>query len=85
MRSELRGSTTNSLTPVYLSISRIRFQLLPPSRLRYRPRSPPSLHSGPWAATSTCLESAGSIQIWLMCPESFRPICVQLTPPSTDL
>ena len=71
--------------PVFSLTLRILFQVLPPSVVLYRPRSPPGPQSGPCAATYTMSESFGSIRILPMCSDVFRPTFCHELPPSTDL
>src|SRR4029079_9949897 len=85
MTSGLRGSISTSVTPVCSEVSNALVQVLPPSRVTYRPRSPPSFHNGPCAATQTTFESRGSIAIVEMCSEVFSPMLCQVVPPSSDL
>ena len=54
-------------------------QVAPPSVVRKTPRSPPLLHSGPWAATQSVSESSGWIRISVRLPvfSSSMPELVQ--------
>src|SRR6185437_86809 len=61
------GSITTSPKPVYLLISLVFVQLLPPSVVLYKPRSPPEVQSGRSAATYTMFGSRGSIRMRPMC------------------
>src|SRR6185437_6420521 len=59
-------------------------QLLPPSVVRYKPRSVESLHSLPGTHASTVSEARGSTTMREMRSESGKPACVQVSPPSVD-
>src|SRR5262249_45647182 len=83
--SGLRGSSTTSVTPVFSSMLRTLSHVLPPSTVLYKPRSPPSFHSGPCAATYTVSESRGSIRILPMCSLCSSPTLVHVFPPSVLL
>src|SRR5688500_15333313 len=83
--SGLRGSSCTSFTPVQSSTCSTRAQVVPPSVVLYRPRSPPLLHTGPCDATYTTSELRGSIRMRPMCSLSFRPTFFQERPASIDL
>src|SRR5580704_6671240 len=60
-------------------------QVLPPSVVRYTPRSSLSSHRWPVAQASTSLPSLGFTRIFAMCSLSFNPTFVQFSPPSVYL
>src|SRR5581483_2125654 len=82
--SGLRGSSTTSVTPVFSLMDSTHFQVLPPSVVLYRPRSPPGPHSGPCAATYTTSELRGSRRILPMCSDLSSPTFFQDLPPSSE-
>src|SRR5207249_10404920 len=60
-------------------------QVLPPSAVRYTPRSGFGAHTWPRAATKTMSGLAGTITIWDTWPTSPRPMNCQLLPASGDM
>src|SRR5467141_1263013 len=64
---------------------RILAQDFPPSLVLSTPRSLPSPQSFPGTQTYTVFVSLGSIKILDIRSDSFRPMLVQLSPPSVDL
>ena len=76
------GSITKSVTPVHSLMSKVFFQVLPPSIVLNKPLSPPELHNGPCDATQTVFGSSGCTIILEMCSDSFSPISFHDFPPS---
>src|SRR5574343_386644 len=79
------GSISKSLQPLAVPSAKIRFHVLPPSVVRYTPRSGLWLHSCPPAATYTTSGLVGCITTRLMVPVFSKPICVQVLPASVLL
>src|SRR6185437_8137701 len=79
------GSMTTSVKPVYLLMDLVFVQVLPPSVVLNKPRSPPGAHSGPSAATYTTFGSRGSMTMRPMCCECGSIAFDHVTPPSIDL
>ena len=79
------GSITTSVNPVCAEMDLVFVQVLPPSIVLKRPRSPPGAQSGPIAATYTTSGSRGSITMRPMCCVLGSIGLDQLFPPSIDL
>src|SRR2546423_15351704 len=85
MTSGFFGSKATSVKPVLASIVFTAFHVLPPSVVRYSPRSPPLVQSGPAAATKTMLALFGLTTMRPMCSDFLRPMFVHVFPPFSDL
>ena len=79
------GSCATSAAPVRASTYSVLVQVLPPSVVRYTPRSGLSLNSGPVAATSTVSGRVGWITMRAMRSVFSRPMRVHVSPPSVVL
>src|SRR6266849_2354262 len=78
------GSIARSEQPVLASTNSTRVHVLPPSAVRYTPRSCCGPYARPRAHTSTTSGSAGWITIRAIRPVAWRPLCCQLRPPSVE-
>src|SRR5436853_2815017 len=86
MTFESFGSTTTVEQPVERLLPlTASAQFLPPSVVRYKPRSAESLQSAPGTAAKTVLPFLGSTAIRAMRSDFSKPLRVHVSPPSLDL
>src|SRR5574340_169904 len=76
------GSIARVIAPVSSLTYKIFFQLLPPSLLLYTPPSGLGPNKCPSAATYTTSGLSGATMIQVMMRVSFKPMLVQVLPPS---
>src|SRR5882724_9312691 len=81
----LPGTITRCAAPVESFTNRTFCHVLPPSAVRYTPRSELGAQTWPSAATNTMSGLAGSITIWETWPTSLSPMNCQLLPASGDM
>src|SRR5688500_19000109 len=80
------GCICTSMNPVVaFAPGLMSCQVVPPSVVLYRPRSPPVFHAGPSAATYATLALVGCTTMRPMCCDLSRPIGFQVMPPSVLL
>src|SRR4051812_27630704 len=79
------GSITRSDAPVLSLIASTCVQVLPPSFVRYTPRSLLAPKMFPMTATNTVFGFFGSMRTRPIRPDFSRPMCVQVLPASVDL
>src|SRR5215831_11718899 len=85
MMFELFGSAEISEQEVCGSTNSTRFQDFPPSTVLNTPRSSLGPHSRPMPHAKTRSALCASITMRAILSDFSRPMCVQCSPPSTDL